>query len=64
MARTSLHAQTYLERSGGAVLLHGTDRHTVNSGEIVRFGSVRCRISFGAGHAEQVRLLAGSLGLV
>lgn len=53
--------QTYLERSGGAILLQGSDRHMVNNGEIVRFGSVRCRINFGAGHAEQVRLLAGWL---
>ena len=52
--------QTYLERGSGAFLLHCSDRHTVNNGEIVRFGSVRCRINFGAGHAEQVRLLAGS----
>ena len=50
-------AQTHMERQSGSMVLQGSDRYSLSSGDTVRFGSVRCRVSFGS----QVRPRAGCM---
>lgn len=36
--------QTFLERGSSLLRLQGGDRYSINSGDTIRFGNVRCQV--------------------
>lgn len=38
--------QTFLERGSSPLMLQGGDRYSLNSGDVVRLGNVRCQVEF------------------